>query len=249
MRGSLLQDMPHQTNPTESELMPPIPMSRLLTFLALMAAYAVAPAVHAQVFKCKDTSGKLTYQSAPCDAGQQESHPVILKGPTLTNEEKFNAAAYSAGTTPAEARQRLTAEHPSAANAGKPNPGPDDRQVQSTPDYSATAECAKAKREVDIARSSITMSEGQRLSKVASLQRQVEMTCLGPDGYVKAEAARAEGKERARQRRNTAPSVITSCDAGGCWDNLGNRYNGTGNVMHGSNGKTCVRSGTTLNCN
>lgn len=230
--------------------MPPIPMSRLLTCMAFMAAYAVAPTVHAQVFKCKDASGKLTYQSAPCDAGQQESRPVILKGPALTDEEKFNAAAYSAGTTPAEARQLLqAAEQPSAASVGKRNSGPDGRQAAITPDHSASTECAKAKREVDIARNSITMSEGQRLSKVASLQRQAEMVCLGSDGYAKAEAARAEGKERARQRRNATPSVITSCDAGGCWDNLGNRYNGTGNVMHGSNGKTCFRSGTTLNCN
>jgi hypothetical protein len=230
--------------------MPSISISRLLTSLTLMAAYALIPAVHAQVFKCKDASGKLTYQSAPCDAGQQESRPVILKGPTLTDEEKFNAAAYSAGTTPAEARQRLqAAEQPSATNAGRTNSGTDDRQVSITSDHSASTECARAKREVDIARSSVTMSEGQRLSKVASLQRQAEMACLGPDGYAKAEAARAEGKERARQRRNTTPSVITSCDAGGCSDNLGNRYSGTGDVMHGSNGKTCVRSGTTLNCN
>lgn len=205
---------------------------------------------YAQVFKCKDASGKLAYQSAPCGAGQQESRPMILKGPTLTDEEKFDAAAYSVGMTPAEARQRLqSAEQAAAPSTGRPEPGSADRQAQVAPNYSAIAECGKAKREVDIARNSITMSEGQRLSKVASLQRQAEMACLGPDGYAKAEAARAEGKERARQRRNTTPSVITSCDAGGCWDNLGNRYNGTGNVMHGSNGKTCFRSGTTLNCN
>ena len=61
----------------------------------------------AQVFKCKDASGKTAYQSTPCAAAQQESRPVILDSPTLTDEEKFNAAAYSAGMTPKEAKRLL----------------------------------------------------------------------------------------------------------------------------------------------
>lgn len=45
------------------------------------------------------------------------------------------------------------------------------------------------------------------------------------------------------------PSVITSCDHGGCWDNLGNRYNGSGQTMFRSDGKACTRVGTQLQCN
>lgn len=71
----------------------------------------------AQVFKCKDASGKTAYQSTPCAAAQQESRPVILDSPTLTDEEKFNAAAYSAGMTPKEAKRLLQG---GAANPGQP---------------------------------------------------------------------------------------------------------------------------------
>lgn len=75
---------------------------------ALVLCIVLLPSASmAQVFKCKDASGKIAYQSTPCAAAQQESRPVILDSPTLTDEEKFNAAAYSAGMTPKEAKRLL----------------------------------------------------------------------------------------------------------------------------------------------
>jgi hypothetical protein len=77
----------------------------------------------AQVFKCKDASGKTAYQSTPCAAAQQESRLVILDSPTLTDEEKFNGAAYSAGMTPKEAKRLLQGDaaktDQAAADAGQ----------------------------------------------------------------------------------------------------------------------------------
>jgi hypothetical protein len=46
----------------------------------------------------------------------------------------------------------------------------------------------------------------------------------------------------------SAPSVLTTCDAGGCWDNLGNRYNGTGGTLIGPTGKLCIRIGDRIEC-
>lgn len=63
--------------------------------------------VSAQVYKCKGADGKIAYQQVPCPAGQQETRPTIMRGPTLTDEERFNAAAYAEGMTPAEARRLL----------------------------------------------------------------------------------------------------------------------------------------------
>lgn len=85
-----------------------------------------------QVFKCKDASGKVAYQSTPCANHHQESRPVILQAPALTDEEKFNAAAYAAGTTPSEARRLLqgppASGEPSAATNRQAEA---DRQAQS----------------------------------------------------------------------------------------------------------------------
>jgi hypothetical protein len=46
------------------------------------------------------------------------------------------------------------------------------------------------------------------------------------------------------------PSVLTTCDGGGCWDNLGRRYNynGTGPTLIGPTGRLCVRSGDRIEC-
>ena len=88
---------------------------------ALVLGIVLLPSASmAQVFKCKDASGKTAYQSTPCAAAQQESRPVILDSPTLTDEEKFNAAAYSAGMTPKEAKRLLQG---GASNPGQPVAG------------------------------------------------------------------------------------------------------------------------------
>lgn len=46
------------------------------------------------------------------------------------------------------------------------------------------------------------------------------------------------------------PSVITNCDPGGCWDNLGNRYNGSGGPTHiRQDGRVCQNIGGMMQCN
>lgn len=45
-----------------------------------------------------------------------------------------------------------------------------------------------------------------------------------------------------------APSVLTNCDAGGCWDNLGNRYHGSGSILFSPAGKPCSRMGDWIDC-
>ena len=46
------------------------------------------------------------------------------------------------------------------------------------------------------------------------------------------------------------PSVITNCDAAGCWDNLGGRYNkGAGNTYFPSGGGACQSVGGQMMCN
>ena len=44
------------------------------------------------------------------------------------------------------------------------------------------------------------------------------------------------------------PAVLTLCDTGGCWDNFGARYNGTGTILQGPGGVPCTRSGDRIEC-
>ena len=61
-----------------------------------------------------------------------------------------------------------------------------------------------------------------------------------------------EAKDEARRkaRRHNVPPIIMSCDAGGCWDDFGNRYNhaGGGNLFR-QDGRFCMRTGSDLMCN
>lgn len=44
------------------------------------------------------------------------------------------------------------------------------------------------------------------------------------------------------------PSHLTSCDGSGCWDNLGNRYRGSGDTYFPSGGGVCRDIGGQLQC-
>ncbi|MCL2829887.1 MAG: DUF4124 domain-containing protein [Betaproteobacteria bacterium] len=52
-------------------------MNKIIIPLILALAYAVSPAVQAEVFKCKDASGKTAYQEEHCHTGEQESRVAI----------------------------------------------------------------------------------------------------------------------------------------------------------------------------
>ncbi len=43
------------------------------------------------------------------------------------------------------------------------------------------------------------------------------------------------------------PYRMTSCDAAGCWDNQGTRYNRAGGTLMGPKG-ACVQAGAVLRC-
>lgn len=72
---------------------------------------------------------------------------------------------------------------------------------------------------------------------------------------IEADRARQEDREaRAEAARAAAvgrPTTITNCNAGGCWDNAGNRYNRTGNGQNfwRSDGRFCRATGSSMSCN
>ena len=145
-------------------------------FLGILFLPAIT---QAQVFKCKDQSGKIAYQSEPCAASHQESRPVILQAPTLTEREKFNAEVYAAGSTPEKMRQLLEQSRANTtASAAEPR-----RVVTATTDpaddYMARLECTKAKRAVEITANSVTMKESVKYAKLMTQQRQERIACAG----------------------------------------------------------------------
>ena len=48
--------------------------------------------------------------------------------------------------------------------------------------------------------------------------------------------------------RSPPPAQVTRCDAGGCWDNSGQRLNRSGNQLVNPQGQFCTQQGTVLVC-
>lgn len=210
---------------------------------ALVLGIVLLPSASmAQVFKCKDASGKIAYQSTPCAAEQQESRPVILDSPTLTDEEKFNAAAYSAGMTPREAKRLLQGEATSSRQ-----PVADAGQMQQR-----EADCNRRydKLANDLRSKYGPKGQGNLARRLVDLERDRSACIYGQAaGSARSSDLGGPSGHPVVAPRPSHPSHITSCDAGGCWDNLGNRYNGTGSTLFRTDGKTCNRAGGMLQCN
>lgn len=192
---------------------------------------------YAQVVKCTDSrTGKVTYSDSGC-SGHEVGKQVQARK-TLQELEVERAQAEAE-------RQRYAATSPVSQDQ---QAVPKRREQVPQRDYASTFECRQAQRDIDIARGSVTASRSEKLTKVAAAQRKADLACLGPAGYREAEGARAEARERAKERRARTGGVITHCDPGGCNDNYGNRYHRAGPNLVGG-GKTCTPAGSGWSCN
>lgn len=78
-------------------------VSRLLVLLLLLGGFASLPSYAGSVYKCKDASGRTTFQDSPCGNAQEEKKIHILRAPAPPAvEEPQAAAAPDTDTTAAE---------------------------------------------------------------------------------------------------------------------------------------------------
>ena len=93
----------------------------------------------------------------------------------------------------------------------------------------------------------VAMLNKQKLSP-ARLADAIVKCHGGPSIFEEEDGYSSTPSERG-STRNTGPSVITSCDSGGCWDNQGGRYNkGGGGTYFGPQGGACQQVGGVMHC-
>ncbi|CAN7452981.1 hypothetical protein LJR066_002852 [Acidovorax sp. LjRoot66] len=66
-----------------------------------------------------------------------------------------------------------------------------------------------------------------------------------------AEAARAQERRNAARQleaQQSAPSMITHCNGGACYDNMGGVYHRQGDNLTGPQGQVCTRQGPNWRC-
>lgn len=208
--------------------------------LTVAAAFLIlfCTQVSAQVVRCTDhKTGKTTYSDQPCRSHQTGVEVLPAKTQAEIQQERLQAREAierkrdETRRAREEAYQRPSAAETEAPAAASPN------QV----DKADSADCKKALRDLDVAHSSITSQRG-----VPAAQAAVTAAC----GIALATSGRRSSSSStpALLPAPPQPSVITSCDAGGCWDNLGGRYNRVGDMHMGPAGVPCRMVGRMMHC-
>lgn len=198
-------------------------MLKTLTMLVLALCAATASA---QVFRCQDASGKLTFSDRPCGAGQ--SGVMVQRERSEADLMMERQQAYEAEQRKQERRwaeqEREWAEQ--QQRAMQPMPEPVVRH--SGNDW-------QTRKNLENARTSAgsIMNNGGRFDQAAEAQRE------------------RERKEEARRRAAADPPTrITNCNGGFCYDDRGTPYSRNGpELIRSSDGSVCRVVGGMTQCN
>ena len=197
-----------------------------LIIIATLASLSAGSAFAQTVFKCVDERGRITYSQTGCygySRGQQIS----------VRENSVDTSALRRRADAERWQQSSSEEHETTKGAAI-GPSPSERALAQRKDL-----CDRLTQP--------TM--GSRGMTAAQMQA-VASVCAGAkianEGAYGGSSAAAPSTIPAPP---PAPSVITSCDAGGCWDNMGGRYNkGAGNTYVPSSGGACQMVGGQMHC-
>lgn len=205
--------------------------------LLVACACAFAATAHAQtMYKCQNANGKIEYSDRPCWSGSEIKRMTPTGGPTREEIERARMRA-------AADQQRAVEQERQAAQARKA------AQTQALATGGDAAAGATAVRDPG--------------NEKALTHSRTGWDTPTRSGQVQAGADRAYRDEKARLSASVAPkqapvvpspaspgpAVVTTCDAGGCWDASGRRYTSSGSSLVRNDGRVCQQVGSTLTCN
>lgn len=165
--------------------------TRLLCLAA--AASLLGAMASAQVVRCTDArTGAVTYTDGTCHPAAQAREVQARQAPEEIAQERAQAAQALA-----EKQQRLDTEAAAQEREAE-------RQAQRQRDQAARAaaapsaaqayarspECARSRRNFDFAASSAASLRYDQDAQLQAAQRQMELDCLGPEGYAAVEKNR-----------------------------------------------------------
>ncbi len=177
---------------------------------------ALGGAAHAQVIRCVDAAGNVSYTDQKCPSN------------TRSAEQVMGAEATDPRLAPPAPEPPPSARSAPSTNAQVPVPPP-------TIDRFAAERAETQRRE----------SERQRRAA-----EYAEDNANDSAGYPYPAYPYPNGRYRQPGPPQDMRPQLRSCDAGGCNDTLGNRYNPSGKLQsyQGLNGQKCQPVGTTVVC-
>lgn len=216
-------------------------MQSFLRTAALMSAALLALAAHGQVVRCTDArTAAISYTDGDCPAGSKAREVQTRQ----TSEEVEHQRAQAAEALERK-QQRLQAET-AAARLDAEQGAQRQREQRARAaakralpqDYARSPECARARRNLDIAASSTAPYVYGQDAPLQVAQRQMELDCLGPDAYAEIEKNRPAAPTptvvlpppRPHWTRPLPPPALapqpqfTNCNVFRCYDSQGRRY-------------------------
>ena len=216
-------------------------MKAAVGVLASMLFALVASTSHAQVHRCKGADGKMVYSDAPCVSSSTGGVIQLQDNVIETHMDR-------------ERNERYLQEQQQERQQSQPRPMPPQRRpvVTAPADRVGGTNADRNSPECQLAiRNANTQSAAASPSKIDNDRAEASRVC----GYnpwpgktaseIDAENRRSAALERASRNRT---GVVRDCDAGGCWDTQGMRYNGSGQTLIRADGQACRRVGNLLEC-
>lgn len=205
--------------------------ARFLRPLLLGAAALLCTAAPAQVVRCTDAhTGKVTYTDGACTSGATAREVEARKTPEEIRQERAQAAE-------ALERKQQRLEQEAAATRLQAEREALRQREQATsapprPDYARSPECLRARRqwrELNEAQAREPLVHHPTLD---AAQRQMDLDCLGPEGYAELEKARASQRPPLVVVPGGRPTYIpqpprprlTHCSEFTCFDSEGRGY-------------------------
>ncbi|GER16721.1 DUF4124 domain-containing protein [Variovorax boronicumulans] len=187
----------------------------------LLAALPLTSA--AQVHRCTDSAGKISYSDSPCSTSAKRAEKVMGRDATEMHWEPEGYRHQQQLESAARAQQALLDTQETVTNQSRGTTGA----------------------------GIIRHDPNERINQ------QSERNMARRRAQLEADAARRRQQDDYRDEiaRNKAMAPqstrLTNCNASGCWDDAGNRYNRTGDGRNliGQDGRFCRTVGQQVICN
>lgn len=237
------------------------------SFHALIAGMCVvvaASAVQAQVLRCTDVrTGKVTYTDGNCASGTAAQEVEARKTPEDIQRER-ELAAEALQRKQQRQQAELEAAEAEERRAQRRDLALARRATQQPQDYAHSPECARSRRNLEQLAAGVYRSTYEQELQLDAAQRQVNLDCLGPQGYAEVEKARANqprvvvvppSRHRApypdpfpRTGPTPAPPHLVQCGDFRCTDDQGKTYPRVGPGRFPGAGGVCRSNGGQAPC-
>lgn len=199
----------------------------------------LAASAQAQVVRCQDPrTGQVTYTDGECSGGDKAREVQARKSAEELAQERAQAAEALERKQQRLELEKTRQEAETARLQAQRQRELLERPPAPRPNYAQSPQCQASRRQWQTLNEAQTREPMVLQPGLEAAQRQMDLDCLGPEGYAEVEKARAGRQMQApsvvvvpprypvytRPAPPPPPRRITHCNVFRCYDSQGNSY-------------------------